>query len=239
MKTIPHMHDFTSGLPDPVRAEVESRCRQRRVRAGESVYIQGDLATEMYQLITGSVKLCNYSFDGREFLGLEFRAGDCFGEMGLIDGLARVSHAVATTDCLLKVLAKQDFEHFLLVYPEFAQQVMLMLCHRARYAYGMLAEAGGLNLRQRLALQLFRLGHSHGCRDGTGDLYISMSQEELGRMVGASRQTINKCLQELVKEGCIELRYGKIYLVDIEGMQERYEHLMGLEQIAASYETGA
>jgi hypothetical protein len=41
-----------------------------------------------------------------------------------------------------------------------------------------------------------------------------------------------------VKEGSIELRYGKIYLVDIEGMQERYEHLMGLEQIAASYETG-
>jgi len=235
MKTIPHMHDFISGLPEPVRAEVESRCRQRGICTGESVYCQGDRATEMYQLISGSVKLCNYSFDGREFLGLEFRAGDCFGEMGLIDDLPRVSHAIATADCLLKVMTKQDFDHLIHVFPEFAQQVMLTLCRRSRYAYSMLAEAGGLNLRQRLALQLFRLGHSHGCRDGAGDSYISISQEELGRMLGASRQTINKCLQELVREGGVELRYGKIYLVDLEGMQDRYEHLMGLEQIAASY----
>jgi len=239
MKTIPHMHDFISGLPETVRAEVESRCRQRRVCAGEAVYCQGDQAIEMYQLVTGSVKLCNYSFDGREFVSIEFRAGDCFGEMGLIDGLPRVSHAVATADCLLKVMTKQDFDHCVRTYPEFAQQVMLTLCRRSRYAYGMLAEAGGLNLRQRLALQLFRLGHSHGCRDGAGDLYISISQEELGRMLGASRQTINKCLQELVRERSVELRYGKIYLVDLEGMQARYEPLMGLEQIAASYETDA
>lgn len=239
MKIIPHMHDFIAGLPESVRVEVESRCKQRRVCKGEAVYSQGDAAVEMYQLVSGGVKLCNYSFDGREFLGLEFRAGDCFGEMGLIDGLPRASHAVATADCLLKVMAKQDFDHFVRKYPEFAQQVMLMLCRRVRYSYGLIAEAGGLNLLQRLALHLCRLAHSHGFKDEAGEVYISISQEELGRMLGASRQTVNKCLQELVKEDYVELRYGKIYLMDLERMRSKYEYLMGLEQIAASYEEEA
>lgn len=238
MKTIPHMHDFISGLPESVRVEVESRCKQRRVCKGETVYSQGDPATEMYQLITGGVKLSNYSFGGREFSGIEFRPGDCFGEMGLIDGLPRVSFAITTADSLLRVITKPDFEHLVSVYPAFAQQVMLTLCRRVRYTYGLIAEASGLNLRQRLALNLYRLAHSHGSRDDSGELYVSLSQEELGRMLGASRQTVNKELQKLVEEGSVALRYGKIYLVDLEGMRGKYEYLMGSEQIAASYEEG-
>ncbi len=235
MKTIPHMHDFISGLPGEVRLEIESRCRQRRVLKGEAVYNQGDAATEMYQVIKGGVKLCNYSLDGREFYALQFRENDCFGEMGLIDHLPRVSYAVATADCLLRVITKEDFEHFLRNYPEFSQQVMLMLCRRVRYSYSLLAEASGLNLHQRVALNLYRLAHSHGVKDAAGDLYVGVSQEELARMLGSSRQTVNKELQKLVAEGSVELRYGKIFLMDLEGMREKYEYLMGSEQIAASY----
>ena len=77
----------------------------------------------MFQLITGGVKLCNYSIDGREFVAAEFRPGDCVGEMGLIDGLPRVSHAVATADSLLRVLRKEDFDYLVVHYPEFARHV--------------------------------------------------------------------------------------------------------------------
>jgi len=236
MKTIPHMHDYFSELPEAVRLDIESRSRQRKVCKGETVYCQGDEPNEMYQLITGGIKLCNYSIDGREFVAAEFRPGDCVGEMGLIDGLPRVSHAIATADSLLRVLRKNDFDRLVALHTEFAQQVMLTLCRRLRWAYGLTAEASGLALQQRLALQLYRLAQSHGTRDEAGDLYIGISQEQLGRMLGASRQTINKELKALVEEGSVDLRYGKIYLKDLEDMCKEYELMLGAEQITAAYQ---
>ncbi len=235
MKTIPHMHDYFSELPEPVRQEIESRCRQRKVCKGDALYRQGDSPDEMYQLITGGVKLCNYSVDGREFVAAEFRPGDCVGEMGLIDGLPRVSHVVATTDSLVRVLRKADFDYLVETYPEFSRQVMLTLCRRLRWAYGLNAEASGLSLHQRLTLHLYRLAQSHGIRDEAGALYIGISQEELGRMLGASRQTVNKELKALMEEGCVDLRYGKIYLINLEAMCEQYEAILGAEQITAAY----
>lgn len=238
MKTIPHMHDYFSGLPESVREEVESRSRHRKVRRDEPVYRQGDLPTEMYQLLSGGIKICNYSLDGREFVTAEFRAGDCVGEMGLIDGLPRVSHAIATEDSELRVLSKSDFDELVKEYPEFSNQVMLTLCRRLRWAYGLNAEASGLLLQQRLALHLFRLAQSHGNLDEEGNLYISISQEQLGRMLGASRQTINKELKVLMKDGYVDLRYGKIYLSDLEDMCRKYELILGGEQITAAYDRG-
>ncbi len=235
MKAIQHMHDFISELPDPIRADVASRAHQRKFAKAETVYCQGDLPTSMYQIVSGSVKLCNYSLEGAEFIAGEFRQGDCFGEMGLVDGLPRVSHAVATSDTVLQVIGKQDFDALNLLYPEFSRQVMLILCRRVRYTYGLHAEATGHGLHERLAVHLYRLAHSHGCLDESEHLYVAISQEELGRMLGASRQSINKELKTLAREGSVDLRYGKIYLTDLAGMEQRYGHLLGEEQITAAY----
>tara|TARA_R110002110_G_scaffold14698_1_gene67667 strand:+ start:97437 stop:98156 length:720 start_codon:yes stop_codon:yes gene_type:complete len=236
MKTVPHMHDYIHGLPEAVLADVNSRSRERSFVKGESVYRQGEPPTSMYRVISGAVKLCNYTRDGREFIASEFRAGDCFGEMGLIDGFPRVSHAVATADCLLQIIDRKDFDALNALHSEFAVSVMLTLCRRLRFVFGLVAEAGGLSLNQRLALNLYRLSYSQGCRDETNELYVSVSQEELGRMLGTSRQTVNKELHKLVEEGSIELRYGKIYFSDLESMREKYGNLLGAEHITASYE---
>ena len=103
------MHDFISDLPDAVREEMESLSTIRRVKKGEAVYAKGDESIELYQLLQGAIKLCNYSLDGKEILMGEFRPGDCFGEMGLIDGLPRTSFAVAVRDSRVRVLSKPNF----------------------------------------------------------------------------------------------------------------------------------
>ena len=57
-------------------------------------------------------------------------------------------------------------------------------------------------------------------------------------MLGESRQSISKELKALEGEGVIELRYGKIYLLDVPSLNDKYEDLMGMEQIAAVYDDG-
>lgn len=238
MKPIAHLHDFIEGLPPSVRQEIKSRSSSRLVPRGNAVYRQGDAANELYRLEEGGVKLCNYTADGKEFVTGVFRPGDCFGEMGLIDGMPRLSHAIATRDSRVAVLGKKHFDQLYRAHPEISQQLNLMLCRRLRLVYTLGEEAHSLNLRERLARSIQRLAYSQGFRDEHGARYIDSSHEELSRMLGASRQSISKELKQLEAEGAVELRYGKIYVKDLEALNARYENLSGVEQITAVYDDG-
>ena len=236
MRTIPRMHDFISELSDPVRAELESLSAVRRVTKGEAVYARGDESRELYRLLEGAVKLCNYSLDGKEILMGEFRPGDCFGEMGLIDGLPRTSFAVAVKDSRLSVLSKPNFFTLYRAHPEISWQLNLVQCRRIRFLYGLTEDAAGLNIHFRLARAIHRLAYSHGYRGGDERVYIDVSHEELSKMLGASRQSVSKELKLLEREGAIELRYGKIYICDIAALGEKYETAVGMEQVAPLYD---
>jgi CRP/FNR family cyclic AMP-dependent transcriptional regulator len=236
MRTIPHMHDFIGDLPDAVREEIESLSTIRRVNKGESVYAKGDESTDLYRLLEGAIKLCNYSLDGKEILMGEFRPGDCFGEMGLIDGLPRTSFAVAVRDSRVRVLNKPNFFMVYKKYPELSWQLNLVQCRRIRFLFSLTEDAAGLNIHVRLARAIHRLAYSHGYRGEDQGVYIDVSHEELSKMLGASRQSVSKELKLLEREGDIELRYGKIYIRDVVALGDRYEKAVGMEQVTPLYD---
>ena len=238
MREIHRFHDFISDLPENAREALLKGSHERSVAAGDAIYRQGDAPTEMYQIIEGVVKICNYSEDGKELITNEFRGGDCFGEMGLVDGLPRVSHAVAVRHSRLRVIGKQQFDRAYGEYPQISRALNLMLCRRVRLLISASEDASGLNLHQRLARVIHRLAYSHGFRDQHDALYIGTSHEELAKMLGASRQSVSKELKALEKEGSVELSYGKIYVRDLEALNRQYETLMGMEQITPVYDDG-
>lgn len=236
MEAISHLHDFLSALPAPVREEVEQRCFVRHVVKGEAIYRQGDAPNEMYQLLKGGVKLCNYTLDGKEIVGAEFLSRDWMGEMGIIDGLPRVSHAIAVKNSTLRVLSKKHFNELIAKHPSISLQLNIMLCRRLRMAWLVREEGSSLSMRECLARAIHRLSYSHGLTDPLKGLYIAFSQEGLGKMLGVSRQSINKGLKPLVDEGLIDVQYGKIFIQNLSGLHEKYESLMSMEQIVAVYD---
>ncbi len=236
MKVIPHMHDFVSELSPAARQAFEELSSLRRVVKGEAVYRQGDEPNELYQLLDGSVRLCNFSRDGREMVTGEFHPGDCFGEMGIIDGMSRVSHAIATRDCTLRVLNRARFEELTARHPEVDRKLALMLCRRMRYLYALNEETSELSLHQRVARCVLRMAYSRAAGEPGEELFIAISQEELGQLLGASRQSINKELKALAGEDTIELRYGRIYIRDLEKLTQQYEYLLGTEPITPGYQ---
>lgn len=234
MRVIPQMHDFVSGLPPKGREAFERLSTVISVAAGSPVYRQGDESNEVYQLVDGAVRLCNFTEEGREVVTAEFQAGDCIGEMGMVDGLPRVSYAIATRDSVLRVLTKKHFEELAGQFPELKDLLLLTLCRRLRSLYA-LQEEISLSLHQRVARAVLRLAYTHGCNEGEGRLYIKLSQEDLGSMLGASRQSINRELQVLKKAGVLNLDYGRIYVTDLASLEEHYDYLTGTEQITAAY----
>nr|WP_241263037.1 Crp/Fnr family transcriptional regulator [Parahaliea mediterranea] len=228
------MHDFVSGLPAEGREAFERLSTLISVAAGSPVYRQGDESNEVYQLVEGAVRLCNVTEEGREVVTAEFQAGDCIGEMGMVDNLPRVSYAIASRDSVLRVLSRKHFEELTLQFPELKDLLLLTLCRRLRALYA-LHEEISLSLHQRVARAVLRLAYTHGCNEGEGRLYIKLSQEDLGCMLGATRQSINKELQVLKRAGVLTLEYGRIYVTDLASLEQGYEYLTGMEQITATY----
>lgn len=236
MKPIPHLHDFLTDLPSQIREEIYAAMTLRSVGAEEFVYQQGQPPEFMAQVVDGEVKLCIYSAEGREVTTASFRDGDCFGELGLIDGLPRMTSAVAVVPTQLRVLRAKAFNKFYLQYPELARAINLFLGRRVRLLYEFSEEAKSLNLRQRLGRTLCRLAHSHGSKTDEGGVMLATSHEELAKMLGASRQSVSKELKLLERDNRIAIRYNKLLIIDLALLEDEYTALISVDSIAASYE---
>ncbi len=232
---VPHLHDFIDTLSEPVRHALLAGAAERRFAKGQMIYNHGDPATDLYQLVAGSVRLFNITYDGKEVVFCDFRPGDCFGEMGVIDGLPRAINATALEASTALVISKAHFQAQAEKYPEINHRLAVMLSLRVRLLFEMTQDASALSLHQRLVRVLHRLVYSHGVEGDEGEIRIGVSQEGLASMLGVSRQSVSKELQILKEMGFIAIRYGKLHILNLQGLSDISESGLGGEQVAPLY----
>jgi CRP/FNR family cyclic AMP-dependent transcriptional regulator len=101
----------------------------RSFKAGEAIFRQGDPATELFVVETGSVEI---HFGGRIIDTIP--PNGIFGEMALIDGGPRSATAIAATDARVVPVNEQRFLFMVGHTPYFALNVMRVMVHRLRAA---------------------------------------------------------------------------------------------------------
>ena len=235
MRTICDFHNFCGSLSEPVRAEFQRLSTEQTYSAGKTVFRQGSAPDAVYQLVTGRVLLYNRTHQGKQMFVAEFRTGDCFGASAVIDGLPRLTNAVATETTTLHRIGKKDFLELYFQYPEISQRLNVMQSLQIRMIHEMREDASSLNLHQRLARMIHRMAYTHAIHEADQPPRLDVSHEDLGHLLGASRQSIGKVLKKLEAEDCIVLQYGNILVKNIEKLSKKYEHLLGQEQLVPVY----
>jgi len=99
------------------------------LKAGETIFKEGDPAAELYVIRKGRVEIQQ----GNRLLDT-LEANDIFGEMALIDPAPRSATAIATTDVALVPISKKQFPVLVARAPTFALDVMAVLVRRLRTA---------------------------------------------------------------------------------------------------------
>ncbi len=235
MLSIPDLHSWIKGLSEPVKAAVMEQMQPRRYSDGEIIYSLGEDATALYQVQSGYVNMCNYTYSGREIQLVQFRFGDCFGEMGLLENRPRFNNAVAVGDALLNVLHKSAFKQLYHQYSEIPREMNLFFCRRIHCVYTLAEDASVLTVKQRLLRLIARLGYSRGVSLDGVTVVDHVSHEMLAHMLGATRQGVSRELKELEKNGLIQIKYGKILIRELPTMVEEYDHLVGGESVVPQY----
>ena len=207
-------HPLFGSLPASDVERLVAYARVERFRRGGAIFHKGDEGTGLMAVLAGQVKISVPSVDGKEAVLNVIQAGSVFGEIALLDGRPRTADAVAMTDCDLLVLDRREFVPMLRDHPELALRLLELLCARLRRTSEQVEDMLFLDLAARLAKSLLRL--SRDLKSTT----ISITQKDLGQMVGLSRESTNKQLRAWERRGWVKLVKGGVALTDVEALSE-------------------
>jgi CRP/FNR family transcriptional regulator, cyclic AMP receptor protein len=209
------------GLPAAAVEKLLAIASVRTLGTGELLYAQGEPGEAMYGVLSGAIRLSNRTLDGRELLVMQVERGDWIGEVSLFDGLPRSQDAYAQRESSVLVLAKAELETLLSAEPEMYRHFIPMLCRKLRLALSYVEGAALYPVSIRLVQRLLELRQFYGEDRGAEGILINMHlpQEDLAKMLAVSRQAISRELKRLEAEGMIRLAYGKLWIMDVEGLQ--------------------
>ena len=185
--------------------------REVQFRKNAILMTEGDAGESMYVIQSGLVKVFVSDEEGKELVLYEQGAGAVIGDIALLDDEPR-SASVSTLDkTTALMIGKSSFIQCLKESPEMSLGIIRSLTQRLRHATEGSRSLALDNVYRRLADKLQELGIDK--TETTSRLEKKYSHQDLGNMIGASREMVGKVMAELVKGEYIELQDGIIHIL--------------------------
>jgi len=197
-------------------AQIAQAGRYRQIPKGSILFFQDDPADGQYVLRSGSVAIYISSSDGRELVLGEMRPGDCFGELALITGGTRSTTAVTLLKSELFIIPSELFLDLIYSHPDMLRSLLIETAHRLYASTRRESALAFLDAPARLARILLQLAELSDAPGG----YITISQLDLARRAGLTRQTVAKILGRWRRSGWLLTGRGRVVLLDKSALQE-------------------
>ena len=207
------LNPLFAGLDGEAIARIAALCTRRQLAAGEVLFVKGDEGDALYGIRRGQIRIATGTEAGKRLTLNVLGPGDLLGEIALLDGHPRTADAIAAEPTELFMVRRQDFLRLLEREPRIAVHLIELLCERVRWISDRMEETALMPLEVRLARRIGALAADFGT-----DLHIS--QEELGILLGVTRESVNRQLQQWRREGIIELGRGRIRLLEPERLEK-------------------
>ena len=198
-----------AGLPENQVYQIARMAGVRKVPRNTTLVRVGDKTDALYVLVSGSAKVLNRDVEGREVILTLLGAGECFGEMSLIDGSPRSADVVSCEPCELLVIAKSDFAHALSENVDLCLNIMKSLADRLREANRKIESLALLDVYGRVAKLLLDFSE---LEDGRRVIRRKVSKQDMAKMVGASREMVSRVMKDLESRGYVRSEEGCLIL---------------------------
>ena len=126
----------------------------REEPSGTPLFYRGDPGDAMYLIETGRVRISVKDADGHDATLAEFRDGEFFGEMAILDEQPRSADATIVADTRLAVLSRDDFRAFLHKNPDIALGMLTAMTYRLRRTDELLRHRVSRNVNEEEAARL-------------------------------------------------------------------------------------
>jgi CRP/FNR family transcriptional regulator, cyclic AMP receptor protein len=210
-------------LTDEQLASVAALTQVQHVPARKVVVRQGEPARALFGIVHGRLKVASCGPDGKDSVLGIMSEGEVFGEVALLDGGVRSATCTTIEPCELLVVDRQQFMELLDSSPGIAVKLLHVLSQRLRRLSQRSEDAAFLDVPSRLARSLLDLATRFGEKQRAPAsgicITLKLSQQELGDLVGATRESVNKHLSDWTRQGFLTTEGGRMIISDIDSVR--------------------
>ena len=193
-----------------------AHCHRRRYTAKSTIIYAGDRCATLFFIVKGSVTILIEDDDGREMIIAYLNSGDFFGEMGLFEkeGVEKERSAWvrAKTECEVAELSYAKFRELTLQDPDILFALGSQMAERLRNTTRKVGDLAFLDVTGRVARTLLDLCKQPDAMTHPDGMQIKITRQEIGRIVGCSREMVGRVLKALEDQGLVNVK-GKTMVV--------------------------
>lgn len=197
--------ELMAALSDATRARLAKQGQPCTVETGKLLFAKGDKGDALYVLLEGEVEVRSSTEAGKDIRIASLKPPAVIGEMAVLDGGVRSADIAAIRKSRFLRIHRDQAIAALESEPKALLKLIAEMSKRLRHADAALEDAHTLDLGGRLAQRLL---------EEAGDSpAVTLTQTELARRIGASREKVNRKLHEWVDEGWISMGRAGIKLL--------------------------
>ena len=191
---------------------------RRRIKAGETLYAQGDPFHFVYAVRRGTLKSSLTLADGREQVSGFHLAGEQLG----LDGVALSKHgttAVALEDTEVCAIPYAHLANVIMAGSTTEHLISRLMSREIVREHSLMMLLGSMNAEERLATFLLNLAGRLKARGySASEFHLRMTRAEIGSHLGLKLETISRTFSAFQKQGLLEVDKRHVRIVDIEGL---------------------
>lgn len=208
---------WTRSLAPAQLERVQAETQVRDFPAGSFVCRKGEAVEHWFGVIDGLVKMTSVNPAGKTTTFTGVTSGGWFGEGSLLKDRTRRYDIGTLRDTRMALMPRATFQWLLDTDIGFNRFLLLQLNERLSQFIAMVEYERLLDTDARVARSLAALFNPVLYPDQ--ETHIQISQEEIGYLTGVSRQRVNQSLQVLEKAGLIKVDYGRLQILDLDGLR--------------------
>ncbi|MGA8944006.1 MAG: Crp/Fnr family transcriptional regulator [Thermoactinomyces sp.] len=194
----------------------------RHYPRNSTIFVEAQERTTIYFIQSGSIKITRVDNNGNEQVITLLQKGDMFPHVGFFDDSPYPGTAQTITDCKLLAISIKDFDRLLNSNPQMAKSVMKIMARKILQLQSRLQVVISGDVHQKVVMSLLRLVQEYGIVKEDGILIsIPLTHQDLANMLGMSRESVNRVLNQLKKEKILNINRKGILIYNLDSLENK------------------
>ncbi|BCJ85170.1 Crp/Fnr family transcriptional regulator [Effusibacillus dendaii] len=203
-------------------AKIEQLLIRRSMMERMVIFMQGEPLEHVYFILSGKVKIYRNDEQGHEQIVNVLQAGDMFPHAGFFRQGIYPAHSVMLEKGVLLALPVSRFHALLESNPDLGIKMMSLMESKIVELQARLQEMVMHDTFGRIVLLLSRLSRLHGVPAGDWTrIDVPFTNQELANMIGTSRETVNRTLSQLKKEGILDITADHRLMIRMDQLEKQ------------------
>ncbi len=205
----------TSHERDAITARFLENCHHKTYAAKQLIIKEGDPSHDLYFIISGSVTVMIEDSKGNEIVLAYLNAGEFFGELGLFaddEGEHRTAFVRAKSKSDIAKISYEKLKSLHNIFPDLLYSIASQMADRLRRTSRKVSDLAFTDVKGRVARTLLDLCKEPDAMTHPDGMQIRITRQELGRIVGCSREMVGRVLKSLEEDHLISVS-GKTMVI--------------------------